>query len=82
MILTVPWGNEALSMEISSETWENVRAGKKLTLASTDAYDGEEFVISWRFNSHPTKTLIVTYGEGLDMGEAYVGRMEDADIEP
>lgn len=78
--VTVYWGNDDVeaSIEIPSESWQEIKEGERWGGESTYSYEGEEFTADWHFNCDGKGTLRVTYDDG---GEGFIGDISEAYIE-
>jgi hypothetical protein len=74
--VSVEWGYELHSIEIGPRKWMRISNGEEVTIDSVGYYEGEEFSVSWCFNTDPQDTLIVTYGD--DGGMGFVGKIDEA----
>ena len=72
---SVEWGYELHSVKLSNRVWEKILSGEKHIEVTTGYYEGEDFDVTWAFNTDPEDTLIVSYGD--DGGVGFIGTIAD-----
>lgn len=78
--ITVEWGNELHTLNLTARNWKRVRNGHALSIRGKGYYaDGVFFWDYWHFNDALSGDLRVDYGE--DGGCGFDGRIEEADIQ-
>lgn len=76
--LSIEWGYEVHSVEVTPRQWARILGGNPLDLESEGAYEGEFFDIAWFFNQGERHELYVEYGDDGAVG--YEGSIFDLGI--
>ena len=77
--LTVEWAHEQYQLDLPQAIWLRIAAGEPLNVEGPGYYyEGEHFHDRWCFNDPKPGNLRVTYHQGLEEGDGYVGSIEDA----
>ena len=78
--MTVNWGYENHSLQLTPRRWAQVVAGKRVSIRGKGyPYEGESFWDYWLFNGDGKGSLNVGYGN--DGGEGRSGALESATVE-
>ncbi len=79
--ITVVWGHDPHTIVLNPADWQQVKAGKPLTVRGDGyVYDEQWFGDIWRFNG-PGYELVVDYEySNGDMGTGYNGSLNGAHI--
>ena len=74
--ITVEWGYESHSLELTKKEWDDIQAGEVVSFSGENyGYEGEDFDCWWCFNSPRKGHLIVEYGDegGTGWDDAWSG---------
>ena len=75
--VTVEWGYELHTLELTPRNWARVQAGKPFSTSGNGShYEGEFFSDYWHFNDQGKGSLTVTYGD--EGTEGWIGNVGSA----
>ncbi len=79
--IAVEWGNDLHAIVLTRRNWSRIKRGSKLRIRSAGfSEDGSQWEY-WSFAGGLDGDLLVEYGEGLNQGVGFDGKLRDATIE-
>lgn len=77
--VSVEWGYELHSVDISAKDWQRIQRGERIVLRSDGRYEGTAFEIRWTFDANRENSLSVSYRD--DGATGFIGKISHATIE-
>ena len=74
--VSINWAGDQLFLDLDSDSWDRVQAGKELTIEELD--EDDEISYRWLFNAEPGHSLIVDFGDPNHL--RWLGQLADAEI--